>query len=81
MIRIELLVFAHLCEELGFKDKVIEFKSLSVSIEDVLKQVMSLSMIRSNQHLRYAVNELFVNSDYILQDGDTLALIPPVSGG
>jgi molybdopterin synthase sulfur carrier subunit len=28
-----------------------------------------------------AVNECYVECDHILQDGDTVALIPPVSGG
>lgn len=31
--------------------------------------------------LRFAVNEEFVTADHVLQDGDTLALLPPVSGG
>jgi molybdopterin converting factor subunit 1 len=31
--------------------------------------------------LRYAVNREFVPADHPLQDGDELALIPPVSGG
>ncbi len=30
---------------------------------------------------RLAVNLDFVDEDYILQDGDEIALIPPVSGG
>jgi molybdopterin converting factor small subunit len=31
--------------------------------------------------LRMAVNDNFVGLDHPLQDGDTLAFIPPVSGG
>lgn len=81
MIRIELLVFAHLCDELGFKEKMLEFESLSVSVQDVVKQVMSVDLLRKNRHLRYAVNEMFVDTDYILDDGDSLAIIPPMSGG
>ena len=30
---------------------------------------------------RFGVNLKFVNSDTVLQDGDELVLIPPVSGG
>lgn len=32
-------------------------------------------------HLRFAVNLDFANLELVLNDGDTLALIPPVSGG
>jgi molybdopterin converting factor small subunit len=31
--------------------------------------------------LRVAVNEAYVQNDYVLQPGDELVLIPPVSGG
>ncbi len=31
--------------------------------------------------LRVAVNEAYVQNDYVLQDGDEVVLIPPVSGG
>jgi molybdopterin synthase sulfur carrier subunit len=30
---------------------------------------------------RFAVNLTFVSPDYILQEGDEIAFIPPVSGG
>ncbi len=32
-------------------------------------------------HLATAVNLTYVRTDYVLVDGDELALIPPVSGG
>ena len=31
--------------------------------------------------LLYAINEAYVSSGTILQDGDEVALIPPVAGG
>jgi molybdopterin synthase catalytic subunit len=31
--------------------------------------------------LRFAVAEEFVTPEHVLRDGDTLALLPPVSGG
>jgi molybdopterin synthase sulfur carrier subunit len=31
--------------------------------------------------VRFAVNESFVNASDSIEDGDTVALIPPVSGG
>jgi molybdopterin converting factor small subunit len=36
---------------------------------------------QSPSKIAYAVNEQFVSQDTPLQDGDVLALIPPVSGG
>jgi len=32
-------------------------------------------------NIMVAVNEEYVDTDHILKDGDTVALIPPVSGG
>ena len=31
--------------------------------------------------LSFAVNENYVHNDYVLQEGDEVVLIPPVSGG
>jgi len=31
--------------------------------------------------LAYAVNHEFVDADFVLSDGDEIALLPPVSGG
>lgn len=39
------------------------------------------SIAPGSSTLRFAVNEEFASLESVLSDGDTLALIPPVSGG
>lgn len=54
-----------------------------ITAKDILQQI-----IREKPELepwiditRFAVNLQFVSPDYILQSGDEIAFIPPVSGG
>lgn len=82
MMQIDVLVFAHLREELGFNEITLDLHSMSVSVRDAVQEVLGAEKFKRNKsHLRYAVNEMFVDQDYMLSDGDILALIPPVSGG
>ena len=39
------------------------------------------SLERYGPHLMLAVNAAYVDRDYLLREGDEVALIPPVSGG
>ena len=53
--------------------------TIAALLEHLLQQYPQLEPWR---HLtRFGVNLAFVNADTILQDGDEVALIPPVSGG
>lgn len=61
--------------------------TLSLSSETQIKQVLDLinqEKPELNKWLnltRLAVNFDFVSEDYLLKNGDEIALIPPVSGG
>lgn len=60
----------------------------TLQVPDDAPTVATLVTLLTNQHerlsmegVRVAVNEEFVELSHPLTDGDTLALIPPVSGG
>ncbi len=53
------------------------------TVEHLLALVVEAhpSMASRQASLAVAVNECYVDRDHRLEDGDTVALIPPVSGG
>ena len=53
--------------------------SAADALSVVVERFPELSKLRSR--LALAVNQTYVRPDHRLQDGDELALIPPVSGG
>lgn len=77
MIRI--LLFAHLQEAIGESELSVELSDYSVGqIKDWMeKQYPQLSL----QKMMAAVNEEFATDDMVVRGGDTLAFIPPISGG
>ena len=66
----------------GFAEKQIELAE-KATVEDALKILFDEfdSLTKFKNKLFYAVNEEYCNEDKILQDGDQLAIFPPVSGG
>ena len=77
-IRITLLAFGPLAEELGWKRHQLMLQSLS-KIEDVLGILSILEW--SERGLVFAINGLQQEMSAELNDGDELAFLPPVSGG
>ncbi len=59
----------HLKEGISVKELISELKNRYPQLSDHLDNVM------------IAVNEEYVPGEYTLKDGDTVAIIPPVSGG
>jgi sulfur-carrier protein len=77
------LYFAALRELLGTSEETLELASESVSI-DALAEQLARRHPSLRAHLgsvRFAVNESFVAGGSEVVNGDTVALIPPVSGG
>ena len=81
-VTVTIKLFAAYQEVYGLPELVLEFpKGTSVAaIADYLRaEHPELNQWRSLT--RYGVNFRFVEPDTVLQDGDEVVLIPPVSGG
>ncbi len=77
---IKLLYFAILREKLGRHEEMLEFsgsigelRKLLIEREPHLADVLKVCL--------FAVNQEYVGEDFILKGGETVAVIPPVSGG
>jgi molybdopterin converting factor subunit 1 len=75
-----LLFFAGLRDQVGRDTLAIDLPGpakVSVLIQRLEAELPGFSM----DGVRVAVNETFTNSDELLHGGETVAFIPPVSGG
>ncbi|QNG61680.1 molybdopterin converting factor subunit 1 [Bacillus sp. PAMC26568] len=77
---ITVIFFAGIREEIGLdKLKIVEIENITIhQLKQYLQNKYSLSSL--NQVMT-AINESFVTDDEIIKDQDTIAFIPPVSGG
>jgi molybdopterin synthase sulfur carrier subunit len=76
---ITILLFAHLQEQFGTDRIVINEKELTVGkLKERLKTEYNWN---DGRQVMVAVNEEYALDDDVIKEGDTTALIPPVSGG
>ena len=77
------LYFAALRELLGTSEETLSDLTppLSVQAFGELLGRRHPTLVPHLGSVRFAVNEAFVNASVEIADGDTVALIPPVSGG
>ncbi len=79
---IRVLLFASLAERVGAGETTID-----LPVESRVADAMDLlgerypDVAELRDKTATAVNMSYVTSDHVLEDGDELALIPPVSGG
>ncbi|HDX9579791.1 molybdopterin converting factor subunit 1 [Bacillus cytotoxicus] len=76
---ITVLLFAHLQEEAGAHQLQIDVQNIAVA--ELKELVMKDYNVSISGHTMVAINEEYANEDDMIQDGDVVALIPPVSGG
>lgn len=76
---INILLFAHLQEQVGESQLKVELSDVTVAQlkEWLEKQYPQLLL----QQIMTAVNEEFATDTTIVKSGDTIAFIPPISGG
>lgn len=82
LITITLKLFAAFGEAYGVSELTLELPPetpVSQVLESSIAQYPHLEQWRDRT--RFGVNMEFVSPDTILQDGDEVVLIPPVSGG
>ncbi|HLT57078.1 MAG TPA: molybdopterin converting factor subunit 1 [Bacillota bacterium] len=76
---IHILLFASLQEKLGVSRLNVEIETITVKeLKHRLKDKYNLLEI---DHAMVAVNEEYASEEETIHSGDTVAFIPPVSGG
>jgi sulfur-carrier protein len=81
-IELTIKLFAAYQEVCGVSELILEFPPSTTAaniLENLIAQHPQLEQWRNLT--RFGVNWQFVEPDTVLQDGDELVLIPPVSGG
>ena len=76
-MNVRLVLFAGLRQAAGFKRETVSLPE-DATVGDLLESRVPDLLGRT---FYVAVNEEFAQRDTVLQDGDEVALLPPVSGG
>ena len=79
---VDILLFASLAEAAG-TDRLAWEAPDGASVQDVIQWCVQAhpQLAGWETSMATAINEAYVNRDHPVKRGDTLALIPPVSGG
>ena len=77
----KVLYFASLKERLKTGEEEVTLERPLTVREFVAAHVAPRVAGTTSAHFLYAVNEVMVNAEFTLTDGDTLAVLPPLSGG
>ena len=74
----KILFFSHLRDAVG--QDSIEFEANGITVAE-LKQQIAEKYDLNVDTIMVSINEEFAANDDMIQDGDIIAFIPPVSGG
>ncbi|MCY4113178.1 MAG: MoaD/ThiS family protein [Chloroflexi bacterium] len=81
-IRVSLLLFASVAEVAGERRRVVSVPEGTTARGLFLLLAEDVPALAGRvEHVSFARNQQFVPPDTVLEDGDELAVIPPVSGG
>ncbi len=76
---IQVLFFAHLQDEIGENQVAMDIDSLTVKeLKERIRETYAVSQMDSTM---VSVNEEFAKDEQLIQRGDEVAFIPPISGG
>jgi sulfur-carrier protein len=81
-MRVTILYFAHLVDRTGTREETREVPNGATAV--ILRDLVAKAHTKLGESLktcRIAVDEEFVDGGTLLRDGQTVAFIPPVSGG
>ena len=80
-MKVKVLYFSQVKDKVGKNEEEIEFegKTLEDLVDVLVNKYPNIEDIFKRSI--FAVNESYETIDYNLQDNDTIAIIPPVSGG
>ncbi|MBM7554057.1 molybdopterin converting factor subunit 1 [Thalassobacillus pellis] len=75
----KILLFAGLQEKTG--EEAIELDFSKGSVKDLREQLLQEYQLEDFKTAMVAINEEFAANDRLIEQGDIVAFIPPVSGG
>lgn len=77
---VKFLFFAHLKDKVGESELEIDVAGMSLAeVKELLLKRYKIDT--AAQSIMLAINETYVTDDVLIEAGDVVALIPPVSGG
>jgi molybdopterin synthase sulfur carrier subunit len=77
---ITILLFANLREEVG-SERLVIIEKREMNVQQLKKWLEDKYHLQTLHKVMVAINEEFVTDEDIVKAGDTVAFIPPVSGG
>ena len=82
-MRVSVLYFAGLRDAVGIAEESLELPEQVRTVRDLCDHIATLHRVYSEHRaqVRVARNEAFAASADRLEEGDVIALIPPVAGG
>jgi molybdopterin synthase sulfur carrier subunit len=83
VVRVHVLYFAGLREAVGFAEEEAELPAWVRTVGDLCTHLAARhpGYAARRSHVRAARNEAFAEDDDPIEDGDVVALLPPVAGG
>ena len=87
MVTVKVLYFASIREITSKASEELSIESLNaetpICVKDCLNKIYSLYPELSDNSIKYSValNMNYINDNAFVKEGDTLALLPPISGG
>jgi molybdopterin synthase sulfur carrier subunit len=75
----KVMFFAHLREAVG--EEFLRIDAVGKTVGELKAELAAIYNLPKLDTVMTAVNEEFAQDDEVIQDGDEIAFIPPVSGG
>ncbi|NWQ40915.1 molybdopterin converting factor subunit 1 [Bacillus sp. EB106-08-02-XG196] len=75
----KVMFFAHLRDAVG--EEFLRLDATGKSVAELKAELAAIYNLPKLDTVMTAVNEEFAQDDEVIQDGDEIAFIPPVSGG
>ena len=82
-MKIKLLLFAYLIQDVGSNSIEMNISGEECEMKHLHEKLTEKYPALKNKinHIQCAVNQIMVDSNAIIRDGDEVALMPPFSGG
>ena len=83
MAHVKVLYFAKVRDLIGYAEEQLPLGRPVLTVAEFVTELQDLrpALAGKLSSVRIAVNESFASSDTLINDGDVIALIPPVAGG